>query len=93
MNILNAPQGISGHWNALPKTTRTVIIACAIAGFAILLVAVIVFCVMQGRAGKKEKAIADAQWAKEQAESNEYRMRMMKGGFSASSQSYDPRAY
>jgi hypothetical protein len=38
--------------------------------------------VVQARKGKKEKAIADAQWEKEQAEFNEYRMQMMHGGFS-----------
>ncbi|KAF2432326.1 hypothetical protein EJ08DRAFT_630536 [Tothia fuscella] len=77
-----APSGVSGHWKALPKTARTAIIACAIGGFVILLLAVIAFCIVQGRKGKKERAIADAQWAKEQQETNQYRMQMMKGGFS-----------
>jgi hypothetical protein len=93
VKVLTEPQGISGHWKALPQTTRTVIIACAIGGFVVLLIAVIVFCVVQGRKGKKERAIADAQYAKEQQESNEYRMRMMKGGFSQSSQPFQQRGY
>jgi hypothetical protein len=93
LKVLTEPQGLAGHWNALPKTTRTVIIACAIGGFVLLLIAVIAFCVIQGRAGKKERAIADAQWAKEQQESNEYRMRMMNGGFSQSNQGYQPKGY
>lgn len=51
-----------------------------------LLIALLACCVVQGRKGKKEKAIADAQWEKEQAEFNQYRLSMMKGGFSQSAQ-------
>jgi hypothetical protein len=63
----------------------------AIAGAGVLLAALLVCCVVQARKGKKEKAIADAQWEKEQAEFNQYRMQMMngtfsKGGFSAQAQ-------
>lgn len=54
----------------------------AIAGGGVLLAALLVCCVVQGRKGKKEKAIADAKWEKEQAEFNQYRMQMMNGGFS-----------
>jgi hypothetical protein len=78
---MNAPQGVTGHWNAIPVGTRTAILACALGGFVLVVVALFAFCCIQGRKGKKEKAIADQEWEKEQAEFSQYRMQMMKGGF------------
>jgi hypothetical protein len=83
---LNKPHGIKQHWEALSRTTRIVIIACSIGGL-ILLVAILTYCcITQGKKGRKEKALADAEYEKEQQEFNFYRMQMMKGGFSKSSQ-------
>ena len=82
---MSRPQGVSGHWRALPAGVRAGIVISAIAGLGVLILAALGFCIWQGRKGKKEKAIADAQWEKEQAEFQQYRMQMMKGGFSAGS--------
>lgn len=78
---MNAPQGVTGHWNALSVGTRTGILVGALGGFAVLLVASLIFCCIQGKKGRAEKAIADQEWEKEQAEFSQYRMQMMKGGF------------
>jgi hypothetical protein len=78
---MNEPQGVSGHWNALSVGTRTGILVGALGGFAALLVASFIFCCIQGKKGKAEKALADQEWEKEQAEFSQYRMQMMKGGF------------
>ena len=82
---MSKPHGVSGHWHALPAAVRAGIVIASIAGLAVLILAALGFCIWQGHKGKKEKEIADAQWEKEQAEFNNYRMQMMKGGFSAGS--------
>jgi beta-glucanase (GH16 family) len=81
---MSRPHGVKGHWRALPAGVRAAIVIASIAGLALLVLSCLGFCFWQGRKGRKEKAVADAQWEKEQAEFNQYRMQMMKGGFSAS---------
>lgn len=83
---IEKPTGISGVWERLTTGAKSGIVIGAVAGVGTLLAALLICCVVQARKGKKEKAIADAQWEKEQAEFNEYRMQMMKGGFSAAAQ-------
>lgn len=80
------PKTLAGKWAALSQSARTAIIACSIGGAALLAIAVLACCITQARKGKKEKAIADAQYEKERAEFDSYRMQMMKGGFSSNSQ-------
>lgn len=63
---------------------RTGILVGALGGFAALMLASFVFCCVQGKKGRAEKAIADQEWEKEQAEFSQYRMQMMKGGFGQS---------
>ncbi|TLD37638.1 glycoside hydrolase family protein [Venturia nashicola] len=84
LNAINAPVGVTGHWNALSVATRTGILVGALGGFAVLFLASLIFCCVQGKKGREEKAIADAEWEKEQAEFSHYRMQMMKGGFGQS---------
>ena len=80
-----APHGVSGHWNALSKTARIVIVASA-AGVAILsLLAIIFCCIKQRRAGRREHAEIEAQREKEAAELVEYKRQMADGVFSQSS--------
>jgi tetrahydromethanopterin S-methyltransferase subunit F len=86
LNEINKKTGVSGVWDRLTTGAKSGIVIGAIAGAGVLLAALLVCCIVQARKGKKEKAIADAQWEKEQAEFNEYRMQMMKGGFSQSVQ-------
>lgn len=83
---LNKPHTIKQHWEALSHTTRIVIISCSIGGLALLVAFLTYYCISQGIKGRKEKALADAEFEKEQQEFNFYRMQMMKGGFSKSSQ-------
>lgn len=79
---IEKPTGIDGVWKSLTTGAKSGIVIGAIAGAGTLLAALLICCVVQARKGKKEKAIADAQWEKEQAEFNQYRMQMMNGGFS-----------
>jgi len=83
---LNKPHTLKQHWDALSHTTRVVIVACSIAGLVLLVSFLTYYCISQGIKGRREKAIADADYEKEQQEFNYYRMEMMKGGFSQSSQ-------
>jgi len=87
LNAINKPQGLSGFWSTLSTGTKSGILIGSIAGAGVLLLALFACCIVQGRKGKKEKAIADAQWEKEQAEFNQYRLSMMNGGFSQSANS------
>jgi len=82
LNEIEKPTGVNGLWNTLTTGAKSGVVIGAIAGAGTLLAALLVCCIVQGRKGKKEKAIADAQWEKEQAEFNQYRMQMMNGGFS-----------
>jgi hypothetical protein len=86
LNEIHQKGGVSGLWQKMTTGAKSGLVIGAIAGAGVLLAALLVCCIVQGRKGKKEKAIADAQWEKEQAEFNEYRMQMMKGGFSQSTQ-------
>lgn len=88
---IEKPTGIGGFWQTLTTGAKSGIVIGAVSGAGVLLAALLICCIVQGRKGKKEKAIADAQWEKEQAEFNQYRMQMMngqfsKGGFSANEQ-------
>lgn len=68
-----APKGISGRWNALPKAAQIAIVAGAI-GLGVVLLALLTFCcIKQRRAGRREKALADAEFDKGAAELMEYR--------------------
>lgn len=82
---LNKPHTVEQHWDALSKTARIAIIACSIGGLVLLLSFLTYYCISQGIKGRKEKAVADAEFEKEQQEFNYYRMQMMKGGFAQSS--------
>ncbi|KAF1815148.1 cell wall glucanase [Eremomyces bilateralis CBS 781.70] len=75
------PHGVSGRWNALPKTTRIAIIASSLGGLALVLLAMTWCCIRQRRAGKKERIIADAEFAKGENELMDYRRHMQNGGF------------
>ncbi len=87
LNTINEKQGVAGLWQKLTTGAKSGIVIGAVAGAGVLLTALLICCFVQARKGKKEKAVADAQWEKEQAEFNEYRMQMIKGGFSQTAQS------
>jgi hypothetical protein len=86
LSAIHEKQGVAGLWQKLTTGAKSGIVIGAIAGAGVLLTALLICCFVQARKGKKEKAVADAQWEKEQAEFNEYRMQMMKGGFSQNAQ-------
>jgi len=82
---INAPHGVSGHWNALSKATRIAIVASA-AGVTILSLLTIVFCcIKQRRAGRREHAALESQREKEAEELAEYKHQMATGQFARSS--------
>ena len=99
LNEIYEPSGVNAVWTRLSAGAKSGIVIGAIAGAGIIVAGLLLCCIIQGRKGKKEKAIADAAYEKEQAEFNQYRMQMMKGGFSASAQpvapsySYDPKTH
>ena len=83
---LNKPHTIKQHWEALSHTARIAIIASSIGGLVLLVAFLTFYCITQGINGRKEKALADEEFEKEQQEFNFYRMQMMKGGFSKAGQ-------
>jgi hypothetical protein len=67
------PHGVKGRWDALPKAAQIAII-CAAIGLGVIFLIVITFCcIKQRRAGRREKAVADAEFEKGAAELLEYR--------------------
>jgi beta-lactamase regulating signal transducer with metallopeptidase domain len=65
-------------WNSLPHTTQVAIAAGIGAAVLIGLCAFIFFCIRQRRAGRKERALEDAEWEKNNAELMAYRSAMEK---------------
>jgi len=70
---LYAPHGISGQFNALSKAAKLGIAIAAISVTAILLALLIFCCIKQRRAGRREAAIADAEWERNQNELQQYK--------------------
>ncbi|KAF2097914.1 cell wall glucanase [Rhizodiscina lignyota] len=77
------PHGVKGHWDALPKAAQIAIV-CAAIGVGVVLLAILTFCcIKQRRAGRRERAIADAEFEKGAAELMDYRRKMSEGGFAS----------
>ncbi|THV64681.1 concanavalin A-like lectin/glucanase [Aureobasidium pullulans] len=70
---LAKPHGAEAHYKALPKWAQATIAAGSIAVFAIALVAFVFCCIKSRRAGRRERAAADALWEKEMQELAEYK--------------------
>ncbi|KAK3044192.1 hypothetical protein LTS18_001929, partial [Coniosporium uncinatum] len=81
MKEIWSPKGVSRHWNALPKAAQIAIIAGSISVASVLAVIVAFCCVKQRRAGRKEKAVADAVYEKDARELMEYRQGIAKKQF------------
>ncbi|KAL9596825.1 MAG: hypothetical protein Q9219_005539 [cf. Caloplaca sp. 3 TL-2023] len=84
---LNAPPPMtaSQRWNNLSSGAKAGV-GSAVGASAVALVALAAFyCVKQRKAGRKEKAIADADFEREAREMTAYRQQMAKGGFAMSS--------
>jgi beta-lactamase regulating signal transducer with metallopeptidase domain len=77
-NDPSTSQTLSQKWNSLSHTTQ-VGIAAGIAGAILIgLCAFIFFCIRQRRAGRKERALEEAAWEKNNAELMAYRSTMEK---------------
>jgi len=70
---LHSPHGISGHYLALSKTAKLGIAIAAISVTAILLALLVFCCIKQRRAGRRERAIADAEWERNMNELQQYK--------------------
>ncbi|KAL8827227.1 MAG: hypothetical protein Q9170_007099 [Blastenia crenularia] len=84
---LNAPPPMTAaqRWNKLsPGAKIGVGSAVGVSAVALVLLAAF-YCVRQRKAGRKEKAMADADWEREAREMTAYRQQMAKGGFAVSS--------
>lgn len=79
---ITKPRGIAGRWNAMSKTAQIAIIACAVGGAVIAVVAITWCCIVQRRAGRRERAAFDHEFEKGQNELMDYRRKMQAGGFS-----------
>jgi hypothetical protein len=75
------PQGVKGHWDALPKAAQIAIIGSALGTGALLLLLLTFCCIKQRRAGRREKAIADAEFEKGEAELMEFRRQNSANGY------------
>jgi len=69
------PHGIAGHWKALPKIARIGIIAGGSAFVAALSIFILVCCIKQRRAGRREHAALESQYHKDAADRETYRRR------------------
>lgn len=70
---LYSPHGLAGHFNALSKAAKLGIAIAAISVAAILLGLLMFCCFKQRRAGRRERAIADAEWERNQNELQQYK--------------------
>jgi len=70
---LHEPHGIAGHYKALSKTARIGIAAAALAFIALCISLLTFCCIKQRRAGRRERAIADAEWERAQNELAQYK--------------------
>ena len=84
LNKQSTVQSAQQKWDGL-STGEKVGIACGVVGFfAIGLIAFTAFCIVQRRAGRRERAVADNAWDQNNAELMEYKTTMAKGGFAVS---------
>jgi hypothetical protein len=72
-NDPSASENVSHKWNSFSHTTKLAIEASAGAAAAIAFLAFAFFCIRQRRAGRREKALEDAEWEKSSAELLAYR--------------------
>lgn len=80
-DLIWKPQGVKGHWEALPKAAQIAIVCSVIGVAAVLLLLLMFCCIKQRRAGRREKKAADAEFDKNTAELTDYRRKMSEGGF------------
>jgi hypothetical protein len=72
---LNKPYGAGAHWDALPSGARIAIIACSVGGL-VLIAGLITFCCIRSvKKGRLEHEKAEAEWAAQQREANEWQAR------------------
>ncbi|KAI4122098.1 MAG: hypothetical protein LQ338_006000 [Usnochroma carphineum] len=84
---LNAPPPMtaSQRWNKLSPAGK-IGVGSAVGASSLALVALAaLYCIRQRKAGRKERAMADADFERETAQLMAYRQRMAKGGFAVSS--------
>jgi hypothetical protein len=73
---VSTAQTAAQRWRALSSTAK-IAIACSIAGVILLAILIMVFCcIKQRRAGKKERALADAEFEKGTVELLAFRAEM-----------------
>ncbi|KAF2481460.1 cell wall glucanase [Neohortaea acidophila] len=80
-----AIQNAEQKWNGLSTTAKIGIAAGVGGGFVIALIAFVFYCIKQRRAGRREKALADQEWEKQQSELVQYRHQMKRGYYAVSS--------
>ncbi|KAL8721243.1 MAG: hypothetical protein Q9225_002020 [Loekoesia sp. 1 TL-2023] len=84
---LNAPPAMtaSQRWNSMSSGAK-IGVGSAVGVASVALVALAAFyCVRQRKAGRRERAVADADFEREAREMTAYRQQMAKGGFAVSS--------
>ncbi|PNS21760.1 Acyl-protein thioesterase 1 [Sphaceloma murrayae] len=76
-DYLSQPRGVSGKFNALSQGVKIGIIIAAISVAAILALLLAFCCIKNRRAGRKEKALADAEWERSVNELQQYKRAMV----------------
>ncbi|TKX18337.1 extracellular glycosidase-like protein 2 [Elsinoe australis] len=76
-DYLSKPRGVNGRFNALSQGVKIGIIIAAISVAAILVLLIAFCCIKNRRAGRKEKAIADAEWERNVNELQQYKRMMV----------------
>ncbi|KAK3396701.1 concanavalin A-like lectin/glucanase domain-containing protein [Sordaria brevicollis] len=68
--IIEAPpkQSVSEKWNGMSSTTKTIIYACCAGAGALLVIAAAFFCIRQRKQGKRQAALAEAQFERDRVE-------------------------
>ncbi|KAF4553068.1 putative glycosyl hydrolases family 16 protein 2 [Elsinoe fawcettii] len=75
--VISSPRGIDGRFNALPQGVKIGIIVASISVAAILALLITFCCIKNRRAGRKEKALADAEWERNVNELQQYKRMMV----------------
>lgn len=70
---LSKTHGVVAKFSSLSKTAKIAIAAGAISVFAIGIAVLTICCVRQRRAGRRERAVADAAWEKDMTELRQYK--------------------
>jgi len=70
---ISKTHGVKASFNSLSKAAKIAVVAGILSAIAISIAVLTICCIRQRRAGKKERAMADAAWEKDMNELRQYK--------------------